>query len=318
MKKQITRALHASGRRRRSWSNIQHAHCVNANVTHQKMTLQSNEMAKRFLAGHAIVECKTADCLRLLQSPRTGRDAPMRIVDTTTDPRHALEYLTLLSWPASRHVVFSASDKCTAMVNNSRNGSDYADQRSWLPCHLNSRFVRIVNEPGFTWTNGIERETLRFAATIFELFDPDGECVRSVACMDDGGKWVFNEFGLQHTIEESFPYNARRKRDRFTSQQLETLIVAYGLPVVDSDVFLAAGHYCLFETMSEPKNTCTLVEADDPAYGYYRRGLTWVPNMKTHASSVVADFERCLRLNPEYEPRVRAALDAAHRVLANQ
>jgi hypothetical protein len=54
--------------------------------------------------------------------------------------------------------------------------------------------------------------------------------------------------------------------------------------------------------------TYTVAENDDPAHRYYERGLGWLPNMATHATSVIADFERCLRINPAYEPLVRAAL----------
>ena len=282
------------------------------------MLSNTNELAKRFLAGYAIVELKTADCVKLLQSRGQGMDAQMRLVDKTSDPDHALGYLTMLSWPASRHIAFSAGPNFTALVNNSRNGSDYTDHKVWFARHLHCRFARIVNQTGRTWTNGTEHETLRYAATIFELFEIDGEPVRSVACMDDGGRWVFAESGQRLAIEDAFPYNARHKRNRFTSKQLEVLICAYGLPVVNPESFFVAGRYFLFETPSVPVSTCTLAEADDPAYGYYQRGLTWVPHIHTHASSVVADFERCVTLNPDYEQRVRDALDEAHRVLATQ
>jgi hypothetical protein len=282
------------------------------------MASDTNKLAERFLAGYAIVECTPTNCARQLQSSARGHDAPMHLVDTTTDPHDALEYLSLLSWPASRHIACSATQNCTALVNNSRNGSDYADQKVWLARHLHSRLARIVIQTGRTWTRGTDRETLQYAATIFELFDDNGELIRSVACMDDGGRWVFAESGQPHAIEQSFPYGARRKRDRFSSAQLETLVCAYGLPVMNPESFLAAGRYYLFETPSAPVSTCTLAEADDPAFAYYQRGLTWVSHIDTHASSVVADFERCLKLNPDYEPKVRAALDEAHRVLATQ
>jgi hypothetical protein len=136
--------------------------------------------------------------------------------------------------------------------------------------------------------------------------------------MDDGGRWVFLEDGDRHPIESSFPYEARRKRKRFTATELCRLSRAYGLPVVTEDVFMAAGRYHLYERPHEPENTCTLDEADDPAYLYYLRGLTWVPHMDTHASSVIADFERCIRINPEYEPKVREALDKAYRIVQSQ
>jgi hypothetical protein len=97
---------------------------------------------------------------------------------------------------------------------------------------------------------------------------------------------------------------------------LHQLISSCGLPVVTSDTFLSASEYSLFDIPGFRAETCTIAEADDPAYGYYRRGLTWVPHMATHASSVIADFERCIRLNPDYEPKVREALDEAYAIVA--
>jgi len=43
---------------------------------------------------------------------------------------------------------------------------------------------------------------------------------------------------------------------------------------------------------------------DDRAYGYYQRGLGWLPHIQTHATSVIHDFERAIQINPAYEPKV--------------
>jgi hypothetical protein len=153
---------------------------------------------------------------------------------------------------------------------------------------------------------------------MFSLYDSEGEPIRTVECSDDGGRWSFSENGIPHPIESAFPYDARRKRERFTTEHLTQLISAFGLQPVTSDSFIAAGHYFLFDTPGTKAKTCTIAEADDPAYGYYLRGLGWVPHIKTHASSVIADFERCIRINPEYEPKVRTALKKAYTIVGKR
>lgn len=64
----------------------------------------------------------------------------------------------------------------------------------------------------------------------------------------------------------------RRKRDRFGPAQLAELAAAFDMPMVQSDVLLAAGRYYFFATPFPPTHTCTLAGADDPAYAYYQRG----------------------------------------------
>jgi hypothetical protein len=86
------------------------------------------------------------------------------------------------------------------------------------------------------------------------------------------------------------------------------------LPTVAPRDLLSAGEYLLATSAgAEQAATCTLDEADDPAYGYYVRGLNWCRHMTTHAKSAIADLERCLRLNPTYAPKVGAHLERAYR-----
>ena len=280
--------------------------------------MASNEvyaLASRFLSGYGIAECKVDRCSTSLASFSYGGDVSMRLLETTDDPERALGHLSQLSWPDTRHVLFPAGDHCSALINNSRNGSDYADYTVCLARHLQTRFARVVSSLGREWSNGTEREILQYEANIFDLHDGNGELIRTVACLNDGGSWSFTASGTSHAVESAFPYDARRKRDRFTAKHLGQLIAGFGLQTVTADSFLSAGQYFLFDIPNRPAETCTIAEADDPAYAYYHRGLNWVPHMETHASSVIADFERCVRINPDYESKVRPALIEAYRVI---
>ena len=275
------------------------------------MSTSEKSLASRFLRGHGIAEAPLAHCSGLLPScPR-----PFVFVRSTESPSDAISFLSTLTFPASRHVVFPANERTTAFINNSRNGSDYADYSFHMPSHLGSSFVRVVSAISRIWSNGIDREVLEYEARIFELYNRQGHLLRSVHCMNDGGHWCFGVRGTPHPIESSFPYDSRRKRDRFSVHHLAQLTRAYGFPVVSETVFLVAGNYLLYHSPSTvaDKTSCSIAEADDPAYGYFTRGLSWVSHMETHATSVIADFERCVRLNPSYKEKVESYLQEAYR-----
>ena len=232
----------------------------------------------------------------------------------TRDSAEALGFVSQLTWPATRHVAFRGNDRCTVLVNNSRNGSDYADYVVLIPKHLRCRFARVLAAPRKVWVSGSHREVLQFQATIFELRDETGACLRSIACLDDGGRWRFDNVGEPHPIEASFPYDRRRKRERFAPGHLHQLLQAHDLPVITAGDFLNAGEYLLATSAGADRlPTCTLAEADDPAFGYYQRGLTWCNHLETHASSAIADFEKCVRLNPAYASKVGGHLERAYR-----
>jgi hypothetical protein len=251
----------------------------------------------------------------MLETFQRPPQAKWRLVELTADIVGALEFLAQLAWPANRQVLFPIDNAHCGLINNSRNGSDSWDDAAFLARHLSTRVARVVAAPSRIWTNQSDVEVLQYEACIFTLYDSNGETIRTVECIDDGGKWTFGMSGMAHSIEASFPYSAKRKRDRFTRAQLRQLVTAFGLPLVTTESLIKAGNFYLFEATGLTVEICSIEEADDPAYGYYLRGKGWVRHMATHAESVIVDFERCVRLNPEYASKVRAQLDEAYRTL---
>jgi len=281
-------------------------------------TASSLQLSARFLQGVGLADVPLDTSRRLLPSCLAGYAAAFQPANEISDFDQAIDFLSSLTFPPSRHVVFEANG-ITVFVNNSRNGSDYADYVVHLPKHLNCRFARVVDSRARTCKTGDLRMTLGYTARIFDLHDADGETIRSVTCMNDGGRRVFQTSGDPHEIEASFPYEAKRKLDRFTSDHLRQLASAFDLVIPTINEFQAAGCYLLFEQeYRKDLTSCTIAEADDPAYAYYTRGMSYVPHMKTHATSVIADFERCVEWNPEFEPRVRKYLDDARKELKNE
>lgn len=87
-------------------------------------------------------------------------------------------------------------------------------------------------------------DTAKYPAVIWEVFAPEtlgGKpplCYRrSIAAMNDGGRWVFEESGERFPFEQVARYAERRKRDRFTSEMLRDYLRECGVQLF-ADEFL--------------------------------------------------------------------------------
>lgn len=79
-----------------------------------------------------------------------------------------------------------------------------------------------------------------YGATTLEVFDvaagPSG-VRRSLFCANDGGRWTFGDVGEPFPFEDTSGYQARRVRDRFTSETLRSYTDELGAPVFDGSAF---------------------------------------------------------------------------------
>lgn len=272
--------------------------------------------------GYGLIESPIARTLELFGTHTRADQAQMRVERSQATPSEALEYLSRLTFPATRLALLDRG-AWTAVLTNSRNGSDFNDHQGWAARLLASRTIRVVDAEARWWRRGNVRERLTYEARIFELHGPDGSTIRSIACADDGGRWVFETTGEPFPIEASFAYDAARKKDRFTRDNLHDLLKAIGPGPLTEPAVLTAPRCALLSERILNKAwrtrvdaaACSLEEADDPGFRYYQRGMGWVPHMRTHAPSVIADFERAVELNPTLEPRVRSHLREAHRIV---
>ena len=75
-----------------------------------------------------------------------------------------------------------------------------------------------------------------YGSTIMELFEPQASnefrCRRSICAANDGGKWVFSQFGTPLPFENLEPYSLRQVRERFTPQVLRQYTKQLGVPEV--------------------------------------------------------------------------------------
>jgi hypothetical protein len=273
------------------------------------------------LHGYGLIEAPFDLAADRFGSHKRADASQMSVVATTSDSAEALAYLSLRTHPATRLVLLDRGG-WTAVLTNQRGGSDFNDHQYWAARTVRVRTIRVVESDARWWKRGALRERLAWEARMFELHAPDNSTIRTIACSDDGGRWTFETTGDPIPIEESFAYDAPRKKDRFTRQNLHDLLTAVGPgPIGEAEFFATSRFALLSERITNDSwrervdaDACTLAQTDDPALGYYRRGLGWVPHMATHATSVIHDFERAIEINPDFEPRVREYLCTARKV----
>ena len=274
------------------------------------------------LHGYGLVHAPFETVAQRFGTQALADQSRVRVVATTTDATAALDHLARLTVPATRLVVLDRGP-WTAILTNHRGGSDFADHQFWAARSLGVETIRVVDSDARWWRSGRLRERLAYEARIVELHDPDNVTVRAVTCADDGGRWVFETSGVPLPVEASFDYDAPRKKDRFTRDNLRELLDAVGPGPLTAEEILATSRFALLEERIAndawrkriEAAACSYAEVDDPAFGYFQRGMSYVAHMQTHASSVIADFERAVAINPAYEPRVRDDLREARRIV---
>lgn len=273
------------------------------------------------LHGYGLVEATLEATTEGFGSHARADQSQMHLVTVTSSASSALEYLGIRTQPATRLVVVDLGP-WTAILTNHLNGSDFADHQFWAGRSLRVRTIRVVDSEARWWKRDGLRERLGYEARVFQLHGPEDAVIRSIACADDGGRWIFEIEGEPLPIEASFEYDALRKKDRFTRQNLRDVLTAVGPGPLTERTFLEAPRFALLAERIADADwrkrvgaaACSLEEADDPAHGYFVRGMSYVPHIATHATSVIADFERAIRINPAYEPRIRGYLRDAHRI----
>jgi hypothetical protein len=65
--------------------------------------------------------------------------------------RHeAVAHLSHLTHPPTRHVLLAVNEQWTAVLNNNRTGSDFADYQGWFGRLCDARTVRVVDSEDAT------------------------------------------------------------------------------------------------------------------------------------------------------------------------
>ena len=144
----------------------------------------------------------------------------------------------LTSVEARRFSFASTHSGWVAYFDNGHRGTDCAPPMSYLAQTIGCRAIRataVPHHPPNKMRDGRWRG--RYGAVIFELYGAEvknySNTRRSVAVVNDGGQWTFDQFGEPLPFEHTERYDARRLRDRFDFAALAALLKGLGVAPFD-------------------------------------------------------------------------------------
>jgi hypothetical protein len=146
----------------------------------------------------------------------------------------ALKALLPLTNAKTRRLYVPTSTPWTACFQNGIQGSDPFPAMSFLAGKLGVLAMRICHAP----QDG-------FPAIVWEVYAPESlggvpplGYRRSIAVVNDGGRWVFEHSGEPFVFEDLSAYRAKRKRDRFTTGMLSNYLrTGFKLDVFNEGIY---------------------------------------------------------------------------------
>jgi hypothetical protein len=153
----------------------------------------------------------------------------------------ALSTLLPLTSPERRRYLFMPTRSAwTGYVDNARSGTDAASAMAYMSRTLGCRGLRVVAVP-----NTYRKGKGRYGAVMLEVYGPHRTAwintVRVVSASNDGGRWVFDQFGEPFPFEKVERYQERRVRDRFTFDMLREYLLHLGLSPFEEGFYLPEG-----------------------------------------------------------------------------
>lgn len=167
-----------------------------------------------------------------------------------------LDALLPLTGPLLRYVWVETAGPWTAYFDNSVLGSDTFGPVSYLAQQIGCRGVAI----------GYREETdRRGASASFNVYGPEQtdwlNVVRSVAAVQDYGRWEWSMSGTPQPFEDVAAYQRRRVRDRLTPDMLFAYCGALGIRPFDESFYGTAGQMVENVGVTAPVRTETLEQA---------------------------------------------------------
>jgi hypothetical protein len=155
-------------------------------------------------------------------------------VDRVASFGASLERLPPLSAEKRRALFVPTSSAWTAFFQSGIDGSDPFPVMSELAGRLGVRAMRVCCSPAnATWPG-----------TVWEVYAPPDQggippllYRRSVAAVNDGGRWTFDQAGPPFPFENLDRYELPRKRDRLDRNLLERYLGEFGLKPFDDSFY---------------------------------------------------------------------------------
>jgi len=150
-----------------------------------------------------------------------------------------------------------------AYFDNSHLGTDAAGVAAVMATRLLTTAIRLTVR-----SNKIKRgkgasKLGSYGATIFEVFEGNLRSRRSIACANDGGRWVFEQHGAPFLFEDLAAYASKKVRERFPPYLLERYVHEFGVDPFSERAYYAkcdgSVHGELVEIVGDLPKTITYV-----------------------------------------------------------
>ncbi len=167
---------------------------------------------------------------------REGYGRRLAISSHKGEVARLLLHLAPLANTRNRELFIGTNSGWTAYFDNDRNGGDVFTPASYLPKAFGMRGVAVSAAPNTMKSNRKDARGIYGGVRMSVYATRDikyHNCLRSIAALNDGGKWVFHADGEVQSWEEPGRYQAKRIADRFTPELLETYCRHFGLNIFE-------------------------------------------------------------------------------------
>lgn len=199
------------------------------------------------LSEIGFIECSLAtaiDAFMDWQQPiQSGRSVYFKQQEVFGDlSEKIIKLLPLTSCESRRFLFLPTKSRWTAYLDNGLNGPDVFSVVSFLATKIGCFGLRGASIPN-TIRIDPSGQKGRYGATLFEVYSKDNyDCSflnikRSIASINDGGKWRFDQQGEPLEMENPQWYKALKVRDRFTDEMLDRCFQYYGIQFFSNDFY---------------------------------------------------------------------------------
>lgn len=169
----------------------------------------------------------------------TDHCEPSEIAGTIEDALMSL--FPLESNVPSRSLLVPTKSDWTAYFDNGYRGTDTNASMPVLARTLRTQTMRVVTCPHTLPAKVFNSSRGSYGAVIWTVYGSDGETVRSVYSMNDGGKWEFGQLGEPFAFESPEMYRKRPVRDRFTHELLLQYLENFQIRLDDASFYMPPG-----------------------------------------------------------------------------
>jgi hypothetical protein len=144
--------------------------------------------------------------------------------------------LPLATVVPTRYILIKLGDEWTAFFDNGHRGTDPDGILAVLSGTLLTTGLRLTLVPN-TMTSDPSKPGM-YGGTIFFAFEGRTASQRSIAWLNDGGRWVFEQSGEPYAFEDLAAYENKRISQRFSPE----LLKRYARELVGVDPFSDAAY----------------------------------------------------------------------------